>query len=344
MNSPKNLINRQSALLNELKKNKVSACIIQDPVNLFYYCGMHISTGILVFTEKKRYLIVDPRYAERCKKLAPFEVINTMDFKKSLKDLNFKNTFALDSQVTNLSSYELYKSFFKLKSLPGFLAKVRMKKDPSEIKAISYSCDIVKRGLKYIQRHFKEGVTELEIKTKLEQFFLKEGAEKCSFDSIIAFGKNSANPHYFPTNQKLKKNDIILIDCGAVYKNYCSDSTRTFIFGKPPKRLLEIYNLVDEISKEIISLCVPGAKPYELTEKTKEFFAKHNVKDLFIHSLGHGVGIEVHEEPFYKDKDLKLEPGMVIAIEPGLYIDGLGGVRIEDSLLITPKGNKNLTR
>ena len=267
-----------------------------------------------------------------------------MDIKKSLEKLKLKNTFAVDGQVINLSSYELYKKYFKLKSLPGFLAKVRMVKDSSEKAAITYSCDIVKRGLKYIQRHFKVGVTELEIKSKLEQFFLKEGAEKCSFDSIIAFGKNSANPHYFPTNQKLKKNDIILIDCGAVYKNYCSDSTRTFIFGKPPKRFLEIYSYVEEISKEIIARCKPGVKPYELTEQVKDYFAMHDVGDLFIHSLGHGVGIEVHEEPFYRDKDLKLKPGMVIAIEPGLYIDGLGGVRIEDTLLITPKGNNNLTR
>lgn len=343
MTYPSYLTKRRDKLKKWLKENKIEGCIIQDSTNLFYYTGLHLSAGILFFTQKKQILIADYRYAARCEKLAPFKVMPTKSYGEALKKLTFPKTTAVDGEIFSLQLAQMYSKYTKVKSIPGFLGELRVLKDEEEIKRIQKSCEITAKGYTYIQRHFKEGVTEKELAFKLEVYLRKLGAEKMSFDPIIAFGKNSANPHYNPQDVKLKKNDVILIDSGVVYDGYCSDMTRTYLVGKVPPKMQKIYDLVAQIQKEAIKLCQVGTSLQSIEEATHTFFKKHGVDELFIHSLGHGLGIEIHETPRYSAKG-NIEAGMVLTVEPGLYIEGLGGVRIEDTLLMTPKGPKNLTR
>ena len=338
------LLKRKASLVKWIKEHKISGCIIQDPTNLLYYTGLNISTGILYVGEKRQVLIVDHRYYDRCKKEVPFSVRATKNFKDTLKKFNFPVSVAVDSHCTLLKDFELYKQFTKVISYPGFLAQKRMIKDAREITLTKKSCKITKEGFEYIQKHFKEGITELELTEKLEIFLRKNGAQKMAFDPIVAFGKNAANPHYTPQNVKLKKNDLILIDCGSIYKDYNSDMTRTYIKGNISKRMEKLIEITKDAQAAAVKLCKPGLSVKALNECVHKIFVEHKVRDLFIHGLGHGVGLEVHEYPLLGSKEMVLQEGMVITIEPGLYVPNLGGVRIEDTLLITANGYKNLTR
>ena len=334
---------RAQKLIRWLKDRKLSGCLVQDPVNLLYYTGINISTGLLYIGVDKKVLFVDFRYYDRCKKEVPFEVMSTKSFKETLKNFSLPAKVGVDSHVVLLKDFELYKEFCEPISYPGFLTLIRMIKEPKEIKLIKESCELTKAGFKYIQRHFKEGVTEAQLAEMLQIYLLKQGATKMAFDPIVAFGKNAANPHYTPGNVKLKKNDVILIDCGSVWKNYYSDMTRTFIKGKVSKKMETLIELCKYAQKHAVDACKPGLSIKELNEIVQMIFKKEGVQDLFIHGLGHGVGLEVHEYPSLAQKEMVLEKGMIITIEPGLYVSGLGGVRIEDTLLITSNGNENLT-
>lgn len=345
-NQKKQLLERKKNLIKWLKEHQVEGCLIQDPVNLLYYTGIKISTGILFISEKRQVLMVDHRYYERCKKEVPLKVEATKNFKESLKAFNLPAKIAVDNQCIFLKDHELYSQFAEVVSYSGFLMQKRMVKDADEIKLIKKSCDITKKGFAYIQKHLKEGVTEAELAKRLEIYLLESGAEKMAFDPIIAFGKNAANPHYTPQKVKLKKNDLILIDAGSVYQNYHSDMTRTYIKGKISEKMQKLIELTKLAQREAIKICKPKVTVRELNECVQAIFKEHQVESLFIHGLGHGVGLEIHEGPslgLFANPEMTLEEGMVITIEPGLYVPDLGGVRIEDSILITATGNKNLT-
>lgn len=343
MTYPSYLTKRAEKLKLWLEKEGHTGCLIQDAHNLFYYTGLHMSAGILFFTLEEQILIADYRYAERCKELAPFEVLATKSYKEALKKLSFPKEMVVDGEIMTLDIAKGYSTSTSLKSIPGFLGKLRRIKDEEEIKRITKSCEMTAKGYDYIQEYLKEGVTEREIAMKLEFYLRSLGAEKMAFDPIVAFGKNSANPHYSPQNVKLKKNDVALIDSGCLYEGYCSDMTRTFLIGNVSPRMQEIYDLVAEIQSKAVDMCHVGTPLKSISDAVHSFFKEHEVDELFIHSLGHSMGIEIHEAPRFDVSD-KIEAGMVLTVEPGLYIHNLGGVRIEDSILMTEKGPKSLTR
>lgn len=343
MTYPSYLIERTQKLKVWLQKEGHAGCLIQDAHNLFYYTGLHLSAGILFFTLEKQILIADYRYAERCKEFAPFEVLATKSYKEALQKISFPKEMVVDGEIMTLEEAKGYSKWAKLKSIPGFLGQLRRVKDGEEIQRITKSCEMTAKGYDYIEQYLEEGVTEQEIAMKLEFYLRSLGAEKMAFDPIVAFGKNSANPHYSPQNVKLKKNDVVLIDSGSLYKGYCSDMTRTYLIGKVPPRMKEIYDLVAHIQSKAVDMCEVGTPLKSISDAVHTFFKEQGVDELFIHSLGHSMGIEIHEAPRFDVLD-KIEPGMVLTVEPGLYIHNLGGVRIEDSILMTEKGPKNLTR
>ncbi len=189
-------------------------------------------------------------------------------------------------------------------------------------------------------------MTELEVARALEIYCLKNGAEGMSFESIIAFGKNSALPHHHPGNTKLKENDIALFDLGVILNGYCSDMTRVDFVGKGNSTLRKLYDVNRAAQKVALAKCRPGVKLKELDQAARRVMASAELEELFIHNLGHGVGLEVHESPSISskgiDRNVMLEEGMAITIEPGLYLPGKGGVRYEDTIVITAKGYVNL--
>ncbi|HUY70441.1 MAG TPA: Xaa-Pro peptidase family protein [Candidatus Baltobacteraceae bacterium] len=231
-------------------------------------------------------------------------------------------------------------------------AKARVIKDSGELKNMAIANRIIKAALKEIPSHLKEGVTEKEIAAKMTYLMMRKGADAPSFPSIVSFGANTALPHHMPDNTRLKRNSLVLLDVGARYNNYCSDVSRTFIFKPDRKsakyrRMMEIYRTVEEAQRRSNKAIRAGAEAsaiYDIANNHINSAFNGRYKGKFTHALGHSVGIDVHDgeigfSPGYK---VKLREGMVISNEPGIYIVGFGGVRIEDDILVTKKGAKVL--
>ena len=201
--------------------------------------------------------------------------------------------------------------------------------------------------MSYVLSLLKEEISEAELALELEFFWKKRGAKKLAFDPIIAFGANSSMPHYRAGLAKLQSHTSILIDIGVVLSHYHSDMTRVVHFGTPTSVIEKIYSIVEEAKARALALCCPGTLVGELDRAARDWIASQGYGERFTHSLGHGVGLDIHEPPTIRDsglyRTLPLQPGMVITIEPGIYLPGIGGVRLEDTVLITENGHENLT-
>jgi Xaa-Pro aminopeptidase len=190
-------------------------------------------------------------------------------------------------------------------------------------------------------------MTESEAALELDFFWKKRGGQGFSFDPIIAFGANSSMPHYRAGITPLKKGDTVLIDIGVMVNNYHSDMTRTVFFGEPHPEMRKIYNIVREAQTRALDAVKPGVHAGELDKAARGYIEAEGYGPQFSHSLGHGVGLEIHEWPFLRNRvpmaDIPIKEGMCLTVEPGIYIEGLGGVRIEDSIIVTQEGYRSLT-
>ncbi|MBS3813194.1 aminopeptidase P family protein, partial [Candidatus Bipolaricaulota bacterium] len=197
----------------------------------------------------------------------------------------------------------------------------------------------------YLMDYVKPGMTESEIAVELEFFMKKQGAESVSFDPIVALGANSALPHATPGDREVREGDILLIDMGAKYRGYCSDMTRTVFIGEPTDKMQEVYEIVLEAQEVGLAALGPGESTKEVDGKARDVIEEHGYGDKYGHGLGHGVGLEIHEKPrLAQTEDNVLEEGMVVTVEPGIYLPGWGGVRIEDMVYITEKGYEFFSR
>ena len=328
----------------------MQGCIIQEPVDLFYLTGLSLSHGAMIAAHGKVALFVDGRYIQAAQESSPVPValyedknMRTFLGKKPLETLGF------DALTTRFADYERLQKLFpnvKLKPFPGILREIRLIKDLGEVSAMRKSARLAWKGFEFLKKRLRVGVTEQELVLEFEIFCRKHGADKLAFDPIIAFGANSAMPHYHPGKTRLKRGDIVLIDIGVVIQSYHSDMTRTVFFGKPDPLLKRWAEIVKEAHGAALKICKPGTKLGALDAAARKVMASEGVENYFLHSLGHGVGLEIHEYPRIKatgvDKELILEPGMAITIEPGLYLPGKGGIRYEDTVIVTKKGHENL--
>ncbi len=318
---------------------------MEDPLNLFYLTGMQLSSGKLLLSSQAALLLVDGRYVGAAQLQAPVPV--QLEEKFSLT--SFLKTHHLKKLLFDPTATS-YARFLQLKEhrpLPRaeLFKTLRFVKDASEIAALKKSAALAWQGFEYIKKSLKVGVTEKELAKRFELFSLKNGADKLSFDPIIAFGAHGAMPHYRPGNTKLKEGDAVLIDIGVVLNHYHSDMTRVVFFKHKDPYLNSLYTLVKQAHKKALELCKPGTPLKALDHAARDVFKRENLEHLFIHALGHGIGLQTHEFPRIKEggeeENTLLESGMVLTIEPGLYVPGKGGVRHEDTLVITPSGFTN---
>jgi Xaa-Pro aminopeptidase len=335
--------NRINALF---KTHSVDALIIEKSIDLFYLTGLTLSLGTLIISKKGALLFVDGRYLAFAKKNGPCPSEQTTTEALSKHLASFAK-IGFDSAQTSYARWQELKSFAKKELIP--LKKpadaVRAIKTPAEIKALKKSAALLWKGFQFLKKSLKVGITEQQAATLFEVYCLEHGAEKMAFEPIVAFGKNTAFPHYRPGTARLKKGDCVLLDIGVMVDHYNSDMTRTFFFGNPDPHLKVFEEAVTKAHDAALLLCRPGIKAGELDKAANRVIEKAGLKAYLAHSLGHGVGLEVHEFPRLKfkgeDGDAILKEGMVITIEPGLYRPGVGGYRYEDTIVITRKGYEN---
>lgn len=332
--------------------------LIEHPTHLLYLTGLEFSAGKLLLSMEQACLIVDGRYFESASRQMLYPAV-------LLKDETLKDQIAA-FQIHKLGFDQLqttYHAFLGLNKLAGELKsrsypleiipvesavqKLRLIKDEEEIACLREAAKLGCEGYKFVVSKLKEGIAEEELAFELEFFWKKRGAKKLAFDSIIAFGPNSAMPHYRAGQAKLKQNTSLLIDIGVVLSHYHSDMTRVVFFGTSPPLIQTIYSIVEEAKEQAVALCRPGTLVGDLDRAARSYIASKGYGEFFTHSLGHGLGLDIHEPPILRDSGpyspLPLQPGMAITIEPGIYLPGVGGVRLEDTILITNDGYENLT-
>jgi Xaa-Pro dipeptidase len=346
----------------EYFKNKPDVIIIKNSTensidkNFFYVTGLEKGLfegcATVLFPDGNMDLIVSRLESETAKKanenIKIFE--NIKEFNILLKNsVKGYNTIGLNF---NALSYRDYQNLSTILSGYNFidvydaLSKTRMIKDKLELIFIKKAINISDKVMNKIPEIIKEGIFEYELAAEINYLIKKYGADKPAFDTISSFGKNSAEPHYTNGETKLKKGDFILCDFGACFKRYNSDITRTFVFGYANNKQKKMFKTVLKAQKKAFEMMKPGMKAKQIHSTVDEFINKSSFKGCFIHSTGHSLGLDVHDgnTVINSTSDIKLEKNMVLTVEPGVYIPGFGGVRIEDDILITDNGCEILSK
>lgn len=322
----------------------VQALYVDDLTDLYYLTGEELTLGKMVVKKESAVLIVDGRYFEGCAKRAPVEVklLNDDALKEAISGIKEVGFCAEKTTVAGLKKLSEVGSFVEVED---FVKALREVKGKGEIEKLKEVAELGSKGFDFVCSILKEGISEKEVARELEIFWLKEGGDTLAFDPIIAFGKATSMPHYHPTSAKLKKGDAVLIDIGVKKDHYHSDMTRVVFFGAIDPNIQDVYELVKESQQKALDACKAGVTNHALDAAARTFIKESGFEKEFCHGLGHGVGLEIHEGPTlsYKGDEIKLQAGMVITIEPGIYLPGIGGVRIEDTVVVTEEGHINLT-
>ncbi len=336
-------LNRRNKLRN-IFAPEAECAIFFDPISIRYLSGFSGSNAALIVGRelKNDLLLTDERYTERSKlEASDIEIKINRDFLKVIEDfskkLNFKKV-AIDPKLINLNLADHLKNNlnFELIKFKDFLTPLRIIKDEYEIKQIKKACAITADTLWFLINDLRPGMNEKQISRLLLEGFLKRGADGLAFNSIVASGANSASPHHEPTNRIIERGDMVTIDCGALVNGYHADMTRTIFIGTCADWQKEIYDSVmnaQELGRKKLKV---GTSAEEVDLECRNYIEKANFGSFFVHGTGHGVGLEIHEPMFLaKEVKTKLSVGNCLTVEPGIYLPEKGGVRIEDTCLVT---------
>lgn len=345
---------RIKKIQNGLGKRHIDAIFVTDSFNVRYLSRFTGTNGQLFISKKNAYLITDFRYIAVAKKiLSP--AIKLVEMKNGLiaalqKLIEKNRTKTLGFEEKNVSFYKhsILKKHLKkcaLKPAQGMVENLRMIKAPEEIRLITKAQRIAEKVFIEVRKNLKAGKTENQIALEIELLGKKYGADSVSFPSIVGFRQNSASPHHQNSDRKLKKGDIVLIDMGMMYQGYCSDMTRMIFTKKPTEHEAKIYNTVLEAQETAIKKLKAGIKGNIADKWSRDIITKAGYGKTFGHSLGHGIGLEVHEAPSLSvGYDQPIPEGTIVTVEPGIYLENSFGVRIEDMVLVKRNHVVNLTR
>ena len=338
-------------LQSSLKRSRLEAMLVFDRGNTFYLTGMHCSLSLLLVTPRSAVMLVDGRYVEAARaivthcevRLMASTLLGIEKWAKEFKPrtMGFEGSAPWD-HVRRWG--EIVKAEWK--PADELISSMRLIKSPAEARAIRKSAAMNDQTLASVLNSIQGGETEHEIARRIRDEADRLGAEKLSFDSIVATGAMSSRPHYEPQMRRIQTGDFLLIDMGLIVDGYCSDMTRVVGIGKKARpRLMKAYAALLEAQQAALAEVAPGIACAELDRIARDKLKKYKLDKYFTHGLGHGVGIDIHEAPTLnaRSKDV-LRAGMAITIEPGVYIPGQGGVRIEDLVLVTRNGHEVLSR
>lgn len=348
---------RLSLLQNRLKDLGCDALLLDDPTSLLYLTGLRFSAGCLLVFATGAHLILDGRYAEGARERSFYPVTLAQETTletllasselQSVKVLGFCQESSYKQYCQLVEKLKRLDRSITVKPLDNPLTEQRLIKDRHEIDLLRQAACLGSQGFDYLCSLIREGVTERQLAAYLEIFWLQNGGQKLAFAPIIAFNPHSSEPHYTPRQIALRRGQSILIDIGVSVDDYHSDMTRVVFFGTPPPQIVALYDVVKKAQETALSLCKPGMSTVALDRAARGVIEQAGYGDAFSHSLGHGIGLDVHEAPRISSKppcqETLLRPGMAITIEPGIYLPDIGGVRIEDTIVITQEGYEDLT-
>lgn len=312
--------------------------LITDEKQRLYFLGFHSTAGYVAAVPGKTYFVVDSRYYDAARRfLAPkgVEVVLGSDY-SFLRDYASKNgvkRVGIDYSVVTMAEYAEMKTFgFSYTDIGAELISLMSVKTEEEIGFLAKACDIAERAWAATLPFIKKGVTEKQVAAELEYNFRKFGASGTSFPTIVAFGKNAAVPHHETDDTALGDDECVLMDFGCLYRGYCSDMTRTMFYGTPTEEFLDAYSAVYDAHRAAAEGIRPGMTGVEADAIARNVLKERGYGEYFTHSLGHGIGVNIHEFPRLSPKsDSVLKDNMVFSNEPGVYLDGKFGIRIEDS-------------
>lgn len=333
---------RLAALQKKMARQKLGALLVTNLYNLRYLTGFVGTNGRLLVTPKKVTLITDFRYLRMARKMIP-DFVDIYDQKSGLKALmgTFKKIGYEEQTVTVYELNHYQKAFSSAVWVPvsGWVEEGRLIKDADEIATLKKACRITDQLFKEFKKTVRVGQSEDQMEQTLYTLARQLGADGFSFPPIICFGKNTADVHHIKESNRLKKGEPVLLDMGITYKGYATDMTRMIYLNKAKPIEQKIYSIVKQANMAAIKAVTVGKTCGAIDRVARQIIEKAGYGDRFGHSTGHGVGLEVHEAPTVSAQSAaKIKPGMVFTIEPGIYLDDLGGVRIEDMVYITPKG------
>ena len=350
---PNSYARRVQELQKLLRRESLDALLITSPADWYYLTGFTGEAGALIASQRHLTLVTDGRFTvQAAEELRGVSVVEQKEglyrsCGELLKNLPARKVGFDPNQVT-VAHCQLLKTAAgratQFKQIAGLVASQRARKDPAELaqmrKAALLASEVVESAIAML----KPGVREFEIAAEIEYQMRQRGAG-AAFESIVAFGARAALPHARPTAKRLRKNELVVLDLGAILGKYCSDITRTVYVGKAPARIRLWYQAVQEAQAAAIGAIGPGKSGGEVDAAARGVLAAYQLDQYFVHSTGHGLGLEVHEDPrLAKGQKTQLALGNVVTIEPGVYIAGVGGIRIEDDIAVQQGRNEVLTR
>jgi Xaa-Pro aminopeptidase len=348
------LANRRHALQARLKESGLDSLLVTQTADWYYLTGFTGEAGALVVSRTSLTLITDGRFTvqagEETKRVG-IQLQKGSLFESAgrfLKGERFKSV-GFDPGQVNVGQFRMLRraagAKVRWKQAIGLVSGLRLRKDPTELSQMRRAALLAGAVMERALRLLKPGVREFEVAAEIEYQMRKQGASGPAFETIVAFGTRSALPHARPTAKRLRKNELVVLDLGAILGHYCSDITRTVYVGKAPARVKRWYKAVLEAQKAAIAAVKAGVSCGEVDQAARGVLAGHRLDRYFVHSTGHGLGLEVHEEPrVARGQARHLEPGNVITIEPGVYVEGVGGIRIEDDVAVHSNQSEVLTR
>ncbi|WP_432813981.1 M24 family metallopeptidase [Sporosarcina aquimarina] len=334
-----------------LVEKELDALLVTSGYNRRYMTGFTGTAGVAIISNDDAVFITDFRYMEQAAdQIKDFRIVQhektiIEEVAQQVEQMKVKR-LGFEKEDLTFGMYELYKSKVTAELIPtaGLVEKIRIIKTPEELEVLKQAAKIADDAFTHICGFIKAGMTELEVSNELEFFMRKQGATSSSFDTIVASGVRGALPHGVATDKKIETGELVTLDYGALYNGYISDITRTVAVGEPSEKMREIYEITLAAQKLAVEGIKPGMTGIQADAIARDYIASKGYGDAFGHSTGHGIGLEVHEAPGLSFRsETVLEPNMTVTAEPGIYLPGIGGVRIEDDLVITENGCERLT-
>jgi Xaa-Pro aminopeptidase len=347
-------ITRRRNVVRELKRRGLDCLLVTHPANWYYLTGFAGDSGILVVAPGRTTLITDGRFTTQAKEEAPdirLELQKGSAYASAglwLKQQNIGRAGYDPEQwtVAQLKALRIAAGAkCRVTEATGIVEALRKKKDAQELAVMRKAAILAGEVLAGAFKLLKPGVREIEVAAEIEYQMKKKGASGPSFETIVAFGERTALPHARPTSKRLRKNELVVLDLGVILAHYCSDITRTVHVGRASSRVRGWYRAVQDANQAATAAVRAGVTCEAVDAAAREVLKKNGLDTYFVHSTGHGLGLEVHEAPrLARAQAIRLEAGNVITIEPGVYVEGLGGIRIEDDVAVGAQGSEVFTR